>query len=81
MNSRLDNSISGNYGKRISLSLIMLLHFWIYVLGQETGKPDIHCIMANQAVRLDGWLNEADWNRADSITCLAMVEPEENGMP
>ena len=49
--------------------------------GQDEGKPQIACIPAREAVRLDGWLNEADWDRADSIIIAAMVEPEENGMP
>ncbi len=55
--------------------------FGCSVSGQETGKPLITCVTADQPVKVDGWLNEEDWSRADSITTLTMVEPFEKGTP
>ncbi len=49
--------------------------------GQEIERSTMACIKANQAVKVDGWLNEEDWSRADSITSLSMVEPVVNGTP
>ncbi|MEN8229068.1 MAG: DUF5916 domain-containing protein [Bacteroidota bacterium] len=59
--------------------IIVLLS--LQAIGQETDKPTINCIAAHQPVRVDGWLNEKEWSRADSITSLYMVEPELNGTP
>jgi hypothetical protein len=49
--------------------------------GQETERPLIRSTSTDQAVRVDGWLNEADWARADSISTLYMVEPVVKGSP
>jgi hypothetical protein len=49
--------------------------------GQDTEKPFITGISIDQAIEVDGWLNEKEWTLADSITNLSMVEPEENGTP
>lgn len=60
---------------------------WILLLtisvlyAQEPDRPSISCVAANQPIRVDGWLDEEDWLRADSITSLHMVEPVVNGTP
>ncbi len=59
--------------------IIVLLGF--HAIGQETDRPTIACITARQPVRVDGWLNEVEWSRADSITSLYMIEPVVNGTP
>jgi len=64
---------------RLLISFIFLLFFSLSSYGQDEGRPQITCIPAQDPLRLDGWLNEADWERADSIIIAAMVEPEENG--
>lgn len=66
---------------RLLITQLLLLHFFLSASGQDEGKPKIACIPAQEPVRLDGWLNEADWDRADSIIIVSMVEPVENGMP
>ena len=53
----------------------------VHALGQVPDKPTIACTIANQPVRVDGWLDEADWLKADSITSLHMVEPILDGTP
>jgi len=37
--------------------------------------------LATQPIRVDGFLGEADWLRADSIDALSMIEPVVNGDP
>ena len=59
--------------------IIVLLTF--HAVGQDFDKPALVCITTHQQVRVDGWLNEADWSKADSITALYMVEPVVNGTP
>ncbi len=49
--------------------------------GQAVERPTISCTVANQPLKVDGWLDEAEWMRADSISSLGMVEPVENGIP
>ena len=66
---------------RLLITQLLLLHFCLSASGQDEGKPKIDCIPAQEPVRMDGWLNEADWDRADSIIIASMVEPVENGMP
>ncbi len=61
--------------------IITLLSFHFHAIGQEADRPTIACISAHQPIRVDGWLNEQDWSRADSITSLTMVEPVVNGSP
>jgi len=63
------------------LSGIAIIILCIQAVGQETEKPSLACITTYQPVRVDGWLNEEDWSRADSITALSMVEPVVNGTP
>jgi hypothetical protein len=55
--------------------------FYINVLGQGADKPLIRSTVTDHVLKLDGWLDEADWARADSITALYMVEPVVNGTP
>ena len=81
MKAHFFTTFSGMQGMRMLIIILLLLHFYPSASGQDDGKPHIACIPAQQPVRLDGWLNEADWDRADSITSLAMVEPAENGIP
>jgi len=64
--------------KKCILSLVLVL-FGLQTFGQEADKPAIACTLASQAVKVDGWLDEKDWLRADSISSLGMVEPVENG--
>jgi len=52
-----------------------------HALGQDAERPSISTTMANQAIKVDGWLNEAEWLRADSIASLSMIEPVVNGTP
>ncbi len=59
--------------------IIALLYF--NALGQVADKPVIRSTSTEQALRVDGWLDEAVWARADSITALYMVEPVVNGTP
>jgi len=49
--------------------------------GQAVERPTISCTVANQPIKVDGWLNEVEWSGADSISSLGMVEPVENGIP
>ena len=49
--------------------------------GQAVERPTISCTLANQSLKVDGWLDEVEWMRADSISSLGMVEPVENGIP
>ena len=58
---------------------IAILSF--HAIGQEVDKPSIACTLTSHPVKVDGWLNEAEWSKADSITSLRMVEPVENGTP
>ena len=53
----------------------------VHVVGQESDKPTLACITTYQPVKVDGWLDEADWLKADSITSLHMVEPILDGTP
>ncbi len=61
------------------LAVLMLLSYKVY--GQNSQKPVVSCVMALEAMKVDGWLNEEEWSKADSITSLTMVEPIENGTP
>ena len=63
------------------LSGFVIAFLCFNALGQATDKPIIRSTSTDQAVRVDGWLDEADWARADSITALYMVEPVVNGTP
>ena len=81
MNSHFNTIFSGGHGMRLLITQLLLLHFSLSASGQDEGKPKIDCIPAQEPVRMDGWLNEADWDRADSIIIASMVEPVENGMP
>jgi len=81
MYSRLIITFWDRHGIRLLIIFLLLLPFCLTSSGQDEGKPQIICIPAQDAIRLDGWLNEADWGRADSIIIASMVEPEENGMP
>ena len=66
--------------KKILASLsIILLSF--LAMSQEAERPSISSTLANEDIKVDGRLNEAEWSRADSITSLTMVEPVENGTP
>ena len=58
---------------RLLISFLLLQYFYLSAAGQDEGRPQITCIPAQDPVRLDGWLNEADWDRADSIIIAAMV--------
>ncbi len=60
------------------LSLLMLV---LTAFGQDAEQPSIKCVAAVEAIRVDGWLSEEDWLKADSITSLRMIEPTENGNP
>jgi len=51
------------------------------VFGQVADRPSIRSTSTDQAVRLDGRLDEAEWISADSITALYMIEPVVNGTP
>jgi len=63
------------------LSGFVTLLICIQTFGQEPERPAISSVVAGQAIRVDGWLNEEDWERADSINGLFMVEPVVNGTP
>jgi len=63
------------------LSGFVTLLICIQTFGQEPERPAISSVVAGQAIRVDGWLNEEDWARADSINGLFMVEPVVNGTP
>ncbi|MDX2430467.1 MAG: DUF5916 domain-containing protein, partial [Bacteroides sp.] len=52
-----------------------------HLLGQDTQKPVVSCVMADEALKVDGWIDEDVWLKADSITSLTMVEPVEGGSP
>lgn len=52
-----------------------------HALAQVADKPSIRSTSTDHALKVDGWLDEADWARADSITALYMVEPVVNGTP
>ncbi|MFO7669203.1 MAG: DUF5916 domain-containing protein [Bacteroidales bacterium] len=66
--------------KRFILGAAILLTV-SFVKGQDDAKTVISCVITDEALNVDGWLNEEDWSRADSITSLTMVEPVENGTP
>ncbi len=61
----------------LSLGLVLLTAI---ASGQQAERPAISTVMADTPIRLDGWLDEEEWHRADSISSLAMIEPELNGM-
>ena len=63
----------------LAILVFMLPGFYVY--GQESEKPVIACVSAQQDLKVDGWLDEEAWQKADSITSLTMVEPVENGIP
>ena len=65
--------------KWITGLIVFLLAYSAF--GQEADRPVITCTMAENSIRVDGWLDEEDWLRADSITSLHMVEPVVNGKP
>jgi hypothetical protein len=81
MNAQISTIFVDRHGMRLLISFLFLLHICLSSSGQDEGKPQINCIPARDPVKLDGWLNEADWARADSIIIASMVEPVENGMP
>jgi len=60
-----------------------LIAVWLSIsaIGQEIDKPTIICTTTDQLIKVDGWLSEEDWSKADSITTLSMVEPVVNGTP
>ena len=59
--------------------ILLLLIICSQVSHAQEAKPQIRCVTAVSDIKLDGWLNEDDWSRADSITSLGMVEPQVNG--
>ena len=61
-----------------SLSIVLLCFL---AMGQEAERLSIASTLANEDIKVDGRLNEAEWSRADSITSLTMVEPIQNGTP
>ncbi len=63
------------------LAILVFILPGFYVYGQESEKPVIACVFAQQDLKVDGWLDEEAWQKADSITSLTMVEPVENGIP
>ncbi len=79
MNSHFSTNFR-RHSVRLLISFLLLQYFYLSAAGQDDNRPQITCIPAQDPVKLDGWLNEADWERADSITITAMVEPEENGL-
>ncbi len=61
------------------------LGLWIAILsftafGQAVERPTISCTVANQPLKVDGFLDEKEWMSADSISSMCMVEPVENGI-
>jgi len=63
------------------LAILVFILPGFYVSGQESEKPVIASFPTQQDLKVDGWLNEEAWQKADSITSLTMVEPVENGIP
>lgn len=81
MDAHFKPFIPNRQGKSLLVSIFLLIFFCLSAFGQDEGRPQILCFPVQESVRLDGWLNEDDWDRADSIIIASMVEPEENGMP
>lgn len=67
-------------GKAVILS-ILIITFCIVASGQGEERPSVAGVEAQRNLRVDGWLSEEEWSRADSIANLTMVEPVENGTP
>lgn len=63
----------------ILISIIILMYGRVY--GQASQRPVIVSLRVDKELKVDGWLDEVEWSRADSITSLIMVEPIENGFP
>ena len=51
------------------------------IAAQNAARPRLRAWHAAADVRIDGKLDEAVWSRADSITELRQVEPQEDGVP
>ena len=75
----------------IIFAVYILMRTWItgiffiflcsQAFGQESERPSIACVNSEGILRVDGWLDEADWQKADSTTSLRMIEPVEDGDP
>jgi hypothetical protein len=65
--------------KRLSGCILAILS--LNAFGQAGDRPVITSTSTDEAMKVDGRLDEADWTRADSITTLYMVEPVVNGTP
>ncbi|MEA3246875.1 MAG: DUF5916 domain-containing protein [Gemmatimonadota bacterium] len=50
-------------------------------LAQGAARPTIAVGRATGPIRLDGRLDEPDWQRTDSIAALTQTEPDEGGAP
>lgn len=60
---------------------LMLLHFIsLAAFSQDEKKPRISCILTERPLRLDGWMDEAEWEKADSLILTSTVEPVEKGL-
>jgi hypothetical protein len=49
--------------------------------GQNENLPSLEMGRVTGSIRIDGVLDEADWDRAPSIPDLVMIEPVEGGIP
>ena len=49
--------------------------------SSDLARPRLHVGVLHAPIRLDGRLDEPDWNLADSIAQLSEVEPAEGGTP
>ena len=72
---------------RRSFLILLFQLLVVYAHAQQDGKPQINgkplinCVLTDQVLKVDGWLDEAAWSKADSISSLTMVEPVEGGNP
>ena len=55
------------------LAILVFILPGFYVSGQESEKPVIASFPTQQDLKVDGWLNEEAWQKADSITSLTRI--------
>jgi hypothetical protein len=79
----LSNLFKTDQSKRlviVAVKLMLLPCASLVVFSQDEGRPQMSCFLKEQPVRLDGRLDEADWEKADSLILATTVEPVENGI-
>ena len=70
-----------NYNRLSRIIFIIISAFSIFTNGQSFNKKVLRISAISNSVKLDGKLNEAFWNRCDSLNNLTMVNPVQGNKP